>query len=294
MTVKTKHQYSFEWNQRRYAIAYDTIEQGQPVLLLPAFSTVSTRSEMDGIAERIAERYQAVTLDWLGFGESDRPALPYQPALLHQVLQEFVHQTFTEPIAIVAAGHTAGYALTLAQQHPQACACIALVAPTWRGPLPTMGVPKPLAGAVRQLVRLPVLGQALYQANTTAGFLRLMYGRHVYVDQARLTPDFIEQKQQITRQPGARFAPAAFVTGALDPVSDRQEFLELLRSTPVPVLAILAEHAPPYSRQEMDAMATVPGIQSLTLPGTLGLYEEYAADVAAALLPFLDAKTRRA
>ncbi|MCC5635045.1 alpha/beta hydrolase [Nostoc sp. CHAB 5844] len=291
MTVKTNHQFSFEWNQHRYAIAYDTIGQGKTVLLLPAFSTVSSRSEMKGMAERIANRYQAVTLDWLGFGESDRPALDYQPALLHQMLQAFVQQMFSQPVAVIAAGHTAGYALQLAQQQPQACSCIVLVAPTWRGPLPTMGVPKPLSATVRQLVRFPVVGQALYQANTTKGFLRLMYGRHVYTDQSRLTPEFIEQKQQITRQSGARFAPAAFVTGRLDPVRDRQEFIKLLQSSPVPVLVILADQAPPYSKREMEAMAALPRIQSLTLPGTLGMYEEYAAEVAQAALPFLDAKT---
>lgn len=290
MTVKTNHQFSFEWNGNRYAIAYDTIGQGKPVLLLPPFSTVSSRSEMKGIAERIANRYQAVTLDWLGFGESDRPALDYQPAILYQLLQAFVQQMFSEPVAVIAAGHTAGYALQLAQQQ-QACSCIVLVAPTWRGPLPTMGVPKPLATAVRELVRFPVVGQALYQANTTKGFLRLMYGRHVYADQSSLTPEFIEQKQQITRQSGARFAPAAFVTGRLDPVSDRQEFITLLQSSPVPVLVIQADQAPPYSKAEMEAMAAIPGIQSLTLPGTLGMYEEYAAEVAEAALPFLDAKT---
>jgi pimeloyl-ACP methyl ester carboxylesterase len=291
MVIQTNHQFSFEWQQHRYSIAYDTIGQGKPVLLLPAFSTVSTRSEMKGIAERISDRYQAITLDWLGFGDSDRPALDYQPALLHQVLQAFVKATFSEPIAIIAAGHAAGYVLQLAQQQPQACSCIVLVAPTWRGPLPTMGAPKPLTTAVRQLVRFPVLGQALYQANTTKGFLRLMYGRHVYADQAHLTPEFITQKQQITRQPGARFAPAAFVTDALDPVSDRQEFIQLLQTSPVRVLVIVADQAPPHSKREMEEMAAIPGIQSLTLPGTLGIYEEYATEVAEAVLPFLRVQT---
>ncbi len=294
MTVKTTHQFLFQWNQQRYSIAYDTIGQGKPVLLLPAFSTVSSRWEMEGIAERIADRYQAITLDWLGFGESDRPALDYQPALLHQVLQAFVQETVSEPVAIVAAGHAAGYALQLSQQQPQTCSCLVLVAPTWRGPLPTMGAPQSLAGAVRQLMRSPVVGQALYEANTTAGFLRFMYKRHVYADQTRLTPEFIQQKQQITRQPGARFAPAAFVTGALDPVSDCQAFSELLQAVPVPVLVILAAQAPPYSKREMEAMAAVPGIQSLTLPGTLGMHEEYAAEVAEAVLPFLDARASAA
>lgn len=66
---------------------------------------------MKGIAARISDRYQAITLDWLGFGDSDRPALDYQPALLQQVLQAFVKATFSEPLAIIAAGHAAGYAL---------------------------------------------------------------------------------------------------------------------------------------------------------------------------------------
>jgi pimeloyl-ACP methyl ester carboxylesterase len=198
-----------------------------------------------------------------------------------------VQQTFSEPVAIIAAGHAAGYALKLAQEQPQACSCLLLVAPTWQGPLTTMGAPKPLAKGVRELVRLPVVGQALYQANTTKGFLRLMYGRHVYTEKSRLTGEFIEQKQEITRQPGARFAPAAFVTGRLDPVTSRQEFRDLLESSPVPVLVMVAQEAPEYSKQEMEAMVAMPGIESLTLPGSLGMYEEYAGEVAEGALPFL-------
>ncbi|MBC6478212.1 MAG: hypothetical protein GDA56_10935 [Hormoscilla sp. GM7CHS1pb] len=54
-----------------------------------------------------------------------------------------------------------------------------------------------------------------------------MYQRHVYVDRDKLTPDFMTIKHQITQQPCARFAPAAFVTGGLDPMSDREEWLRV-------------------------------------------------------------------
>lgn len=60
MAIKTNHQFSFEWNQQQYSIAYDAVGQGKPVLLLSAFSTVSTQSEMKGIAERISNLYQAI------------------------------------------------------------------------------------------------------------------------------------------------------------------------------------------------------------------------------------------
>lgn len=37
----------------------------------------------------------------------------------------------------------------------------------------------------------------------------------------------------------------------------------------------------------MQAMAALPGITSVVLPGSLGLHEEYPAEVLEAVLPFL-------
>lgn len=283
----TVQKYLWQWQGQTYTVVYETKGEGTPVLLLPAFSTVSTRSEMRGLAEKLAsQHYQVVALDWLGFGESDRPPLDYQPAIYHQLLHDFVRD-ISSPIAVVAAGHAAGYVMHLAQQQPNIVSRIVLVAPTWRGPFTVMGTGESVAGIVRKLVRSPFVGQALYQANTTPAFLRLMYGRHVYVDKARLTPEFIAQKRQITQHPGARFAPAAFVTGKLDPVTSRAEFLALF-AVSSPIMVIVGNQAPPSSTAEMEAIAALPKIQTQTLPGTLGLHEEYAAEVADVVLPFLN------
>ena len=42
--------YNWHWQDRQYQVVYETIGQGNPVVLLPAFSTVSSRTEMKGIA----------------------------------------------------------------------------------------------------------------------------------------------------------------------------------------------------------------------------------------------------
>ncbi|NEQ28660.1 MAG: alpha/beta hydrolase, partial [Microcoleus sp. SIO2G3] len=91
----------------------------------------------------------------------------------------------------------------------------------------------------------------------------------------------------LTQQPGARFAPAAFVTGAIDPAIDRQEFLGYAQACTVPILAIVATQAPPKSGAEMEAIAELPNVQTAQIAGTLGLYEEYGIEVADVLLPFL-------
>jgi len=274
-----------KWQNQSFAIAYETLGSGTPVLLLPAFSTVSTRAEMQGIAEQLATHFQVVAMDWLGFGQSDRPSLDYRPALYRQLLQDFIRVHFQRPIAVVAAGHAAGYAMQAAQQ-PHLFSKLALIAPTWKGPLCAMGAPRPVAAGVRNLVRLPLLGQGLYALNTHPAFLKWMYQRHVYVDRDKLTPDFITRKHRITQQPGARFAPAAFVTGGLDPMDDREEWLKVGRSLPLPVQVIIPEQAPPKSKAEMEALAALPQIRVKRLPGTLGVHEEYATEVGHLALAF--------
>lgn len=281
--------YGWQHQGKSLTIAYETLGQGSPVLLLPAFSTVSSRTEMVRIAQILAPQFQVITLDWLGFGESDRPPIQYDRSLYQQLLQDFVQDCCPQPLAIVAAGHAAGYAMQLAQQQPGVCAKLLLVAPTWKGPLRAMGAPIPVAAVVRNLVRSPLLGQGLYALNTHPAFLKWMYQRHVYVDQDKLTPDFITGKHRITQQSGARFAPAAFVTGGLDPMDDREEWLKVGRSLPLPVQVIIPEQAPPKSKAEMEALAALPQIQEKRTPGTLGVHEEYASEVAAIAVPFLSA-----
>ncbi len=273
--------YLWSWQGQQLKVAYSTGGCGKSILLLPAFSTVSSRGEVAEIATILAKEFRVTTVDFPGFGDSDRSPLPYNPDLYQQFLTDFIRDVVPQPLTVVATGHTAGYVMKLAQQQPHLFEQIILVAPTWRGPLPTMMKgQKPWFKFLKELVRSPILGQALYQINTTPGFLRMMYQRHVYATAARITPELIAHKRQITQQAGARFAPAAFVTGGLDPVDDRETFQSFFKDLQIPLLLIIGADCPPKSKAEMESIAQLPGMKTVTLPGTLGMHEEYAPEVA--------------
>jgi pimeloyl-ACP methyl ester carboxylesterase len=287
-------QYQWIWQDQPIAVTYEVLGEGQPILLLPAFSSVSSRSEMQGLAMQLADRYSVYMIDWVGYGDSDRPRIEYAPRIYRAFLRSFVQEMFPEPVVVMAAGHTAGYVMQLAQEKPQLWKWVVLVAPTWRGPLPTMmGETKRNVRNVckwlQNLINTPVLGQLLYWLNTTRGFLRFMYGRHVFANPANISPTLIQQKQALSRQKNARFAAAAFVTGALDPLKSRDDWMALFRPIPVPVLMVIGEHMPPKSRQEAEVVAHFGGgVQVLRMPGTLGLHEEYPEALADGIRPFLD------
>jgi pimeloyl-ACP methyl ester carboxylesterase len=286
--TSTISKYQWSWQDRPVTIAYETDGVGAPMLLLPSFSTVSSRGEMSDLAGYLRSNFQITTVDFPGFGDSSRSNLDYSPPLYRQFLADFVRDMYLgSPVIIVAAGHAAGYALNFAASVPNSVSKLILVAPTWRGPLPTMARgQQPWLKVVRDLIRTPILGQFLYQLNTTPSFLAFMYRRHVYADASKLTPKLLKQKRALTQQPGARFGAGAFVTGGLDPYLDRSEAIADLQSLTIPVMVAIGESSPPKSKAEMFALAEVPKIISCILPGTLGLQEEYPIELSAQILPF--------
>lgn len=257
-------------------------------MLLPALSTVSSRGEWKAFANVMGDRRQLVSFDWPGFGDSDRPAIAYDAALLRSALQgvlSYLRTTTRQLPIVVAAGHSASVALGLATEWSGLWQELVLVAPTWRGPLPTMtGLPQQQFNWLRSLVAAPCIGPALYRLNTSRMVLRLMLRRHVWVAPALLTPARIREQQLLARRPGARFASVAFVSGGLDPVGDRTWWLQQARLLKCPLQVVLAAEAPPRSKKEMEVLAWEAADQLSVIPGRLGLHQEFGALLARQLL----------
>jgi pimeloyl-ACP methyl ester carboxylesterase len=281
---------TLEWNWRGANIRLDIASSGTgpALLLLPALSSISTHHEMGPMAEHLP-RYSTVCVDWPGFGGRARPQVDWTPDAYSAFLAFLLTSVVPHPHAVIAAGHAASYALKYAASAPQATTRLVLIAPTWRGPLPTvLGERRPLLDRLRRLVDLPGIGPLVYRLNVNEFVVRRMGAGHVYTDPAFLTGERLHQKLAVVRAPGARFASARFVTGALDPLEGRDGFLDLGRRARIPILLIYGAETPPRSRAEMEALAANPGIRSITLPrGKLSVHEEFPGAVFEAMDPFL-------
>src|SRR5438067_11791059 len=128
----------WNWWGKTIRIGADASGYGPTVLLLPALSSISTRREMRPLQERLSARYRTVAVDWPGFGDQPRPALDWMPEDYSAFLSFLLSSVLPHPRAIVAAGHAAAYALIQAAAAPRSTDRLVLIAPTWRGPWPTM------------------------------------------------------------------------------------------------------------------------------------------------------------
>ena len=282
-------QFTWTWQGKTIDLGFDASGQGPTVLLLPALSSISTRREMWPLQQQLGSHYRTIAIDWPGFGDQPRPALDWTPAAYAAFLEHVLDAVAPSPHAIIAAGHAATYALAHACARPGAFGRLVLVAPSWRGPLPTMmNGRRPLFNRLCKLVDLPVLGPLLYTLNVNRAVVRFMGAGHVYTDPAWLSGERLREKMTVTQARGARFASIRFVTGALDPVDTREQFLALGQQAAIPMLTVYGEETPPRSRAEIEALAATSGMRSACIRrGKLSVYEEFAAEVAQAIAPFL-------
>src|SRR3984893_1553647 len=175
----------WSWQNRDIALGLDEAGSGPLLLLLPALSSICTRAEMHPLMARLKSQFRVVALDWPGFGTASRAQLRWTPDALSAFLRHALAELGGRPHGIIAAGHGATYVLHHAAQHPGCTDRIALLAPTWRGPLPTMaGGDRPLFAKIRRLIELPGLGHLLYRLNVSSFVVRRMVSCHVYSDPA--------------------------------------------------------------------------------------------------------------
>ena len=110
---------------------------------------------------------------------------------------------------------------------------------------------------------------------------------------ARVDPDWLQgerltQKMTVVRATGARHASIRFVTGMLDLMTSRSDFLEAARHFQAPILVLYGGATPRRSKAEMQALVMLPNVCSVELPsGKLGVHEEFPDEVARAVKSFL-------
>ena len=221
----------FEWRDHR--ISFTRRGSGPPILLVHGIHAAAWSYEWHDNVEYLAQSNTVYTIDLLGFGRSDRPAIRYSARLYISLISDFVHQVIGEPCVLVATSLSGAYAIVLAARDPERFPAIALIAPTG---LVRLNRDSGVGGeAGRLAVETPIVGTAMFNSLVSRRNLRRWLER-TYVDDTIVTKDLIDIYYWTSHQIGARHAPAAFLSGNLN-IDVRQA----LRRLTQPALLIWGE-----------------------------------------------------
>ena len=211
-------QHTYRW--RGFDVAY--AEAGDPddpdCLLLHGINAAGSSREFERVFERLAADHHVIAPDLPGFGRSDRPPLVYSASLYTTFVSEFARER-TDDAVCIASSLSGAYAAIAAED--AGFAELVLVCPT----------AETLPGRrmwLRSLLRSPFVGETLFNVLASEPSLRYFERDHAVADPSILTEEFVRYRWRTTHQPGARFAPASFVSGFLDPDIDLGDRLAAL------------------------------------------------------------------
>jgi pimeloyl-ACP methyl ester carboxylesterase len=195
-------------------LAYAVAGEGEPLLLVHGIYAGASSFEFRKNFGELSRGFRVYALDLLGCGLSERPRRRYGPGDVTSQVEDFTREEIGGPAHLVASSLSGSLSVPALVRSPRLFKKVVLICPTGYGSLE-----RPsgyLGDAVWGLFLTPVLGDALYHAIVSRRGIRYYLGNMAYHNPGFVTEELVEAYHRIAHQRGAKYFPAAFVSGKLN------------------------------------------------------------------------------
>jgi pimeloyl-ACP methyl ester carboxylesterase len=195
-------------------LAYMVAGEGEPLLLVHGVYAGASSYEFRKNFEALSRNFRVYALDLLGCGMSERPSRGYEAEDVALQVEDFVREEIGDSAHLVASSLSAALVVPAFVRSPRLFRKVVLICPTGYG---TLDRPSGRLGdVIYGLFLAPILGNTLYHAIVSEWGIRYYLGSMAYHDADLVTDELVEDYYSISHQPGARYFPAAFVSGKLN------------------------------------------------------------------------------
>ena len=133
---------------------------GSPVLLIHDLNHYSSSMEWDKVIGTLSKEHTVYTIDLLGCGKSDKPAITYTCYLYVQLLTDFIRDIIGEKTDIVATGASASFVTAACQNIADQIDHIILVCPESTHALAK--APNHKSKLLAKIINIPIYGTFIY------------------------------------------------------------------------------------------------------------------------------------
>ncbi len=207
---------TYRW---RYGnIAYTVKGHDEPLVLIHGIYAGASSYEFSRIFDRLARYFRVYSLDLLGFGRSDRPAITYTPLVFEDLIEDFIRQVVggaDQPASIMASSLSAAFTIRAAARRPGLFARMILIEPTG---IENLADERDSLGRRigRTIVQSPLLGQSIYNLLCSRPSIRYFLRTQTYSNPEMVSDDMIDLYHTMAHQPGGRYPIASFISGSLN------------------------------------------------------------------------------
>ncbi len=205
------------YNWRGWRLSYRVAGEAgaPPVLLVHGVYAGASSYEFRKNFLELAEDFRVYALDLLGCGLSERRRRRYGPEDVAAQVEDFAREEIGVQTHLISSSLSAALVVPAAVRSPRLFKKLVLICPTGLGG--SLDQPSGRLGeAIYNLFRAPVLGDSLYHAIVSRRGIRYYLGSIAYHDPMFITEGLVEDYYRTSHQPGAKYFPAAFVSGKLN------------------------------------------------------------------------------
>lgn len=224
--------------ERRYPWKYGDIfyqvkgeREAKPLVLIHSFAPGASSHEWRKNIDALAEQFHVYAFDLLGAGLSDRPAIDYSAEIYTDLIGDFLREVVGKPSLVVAHGLSSAFAIMCAYRRPQLFEKLILVSPP--AALLSEQTPGMTNTMVKSALRLPIIGEFIYNILTSRGAIQRYFDRRGYHNPGLITDQLVEYVFSSAHQKNSQYSAPTLFSKEL--VIDIHEPLARLR---VPVAAI--------------------------------------------------------
>ena len=226
----------YAWREGR--IHYKVKGEGPPLLLLHSHNVAASAYELRHQYDGLASSFRVYAPDLLGYGLSDRPPLYYSAELYVNLVRDFVDEVIGQATHVIASTLSAAHVIRAAARAPDRFRKLVLILPT--GIESLASPPSPVGVALQEVLRSPVVGTFLYNLLVSRTALAFYLKHRAYFEAHRfVTQELCDLYFTLSHQPGAKYAPAAALSGHLN-LNIEADYRQL----PHPVFVVWGQQAP--------------------------------------------------
>jgi pimeloyl-ACP methyl ester carboxylesterase len=272
------------WRDAHYAY-YSRPGTGRPVVFLHSINAVASANEMRPLVRQFQRetRRPLLALEWIGFGHSDRPDIPYTPELLESQLQHFLSRVvhYQGGADVIGLSLGATYAAEVARRRPDLVRSLVAIEPSGLGEEPEeIG-----QGWARLLFTLPGVQRAFFERLTTPEALHRFAKQNLFTDEFGVPEEYVEYGVETARIEGAARPLDEFLNGRLFPRDARESYLRLRQ--PLLIVHGTVTDRRMESYNELPEISERPNVETITLPTGALPHWERPAEVMEGVTSFL-------
>jgi len=184
----------------------------ETLVFLHGFGGGSSAYEWSKVYPAFAAEYRIIAPDLIGWGKSEHPARSYKIDDYLTTIREFLEQTTTKPVTVIASSLTAALTIRVAIAHPDLFKSLILTTPAG---LSDFGEDYS-RNFFAQLVSLPIVDRLLYSSGiATASGIRSFLEQRQFAQANRIYQEIVDAYLESAQQPHAEYAALSFVRGDL-------------------------------------------------------------------------------